>query len=118
MLCFEIWTKPGGPPLHVPGYQLLFSPFHTRPAVKHLSYLPGSCIFISDGLLVERNSVCAAIEESCKLLNVTCCVISCKHSHLAIASVYRSPSIPTGDCLVEIHNMLSELLSIIKYGST
>jgi len=54
----EIWTKPDGPPLHIPGYQLLFTPFHTRPAVKHLSYLPGSCIMISNGLIVDRNSVC------------------------------------------------------------
>ena len=116
VFCFsEKWTKPDSLPLHVPGYQFLSSPFHTRPAAKHLSYLPGSCIFISNGLIVERNSICVSIEESCKLLNVPCCVINCKHSHLAIASVYRYPSISTSDCLIEIYNLISELSSFTKY---
>ena len=93
IFCFtEIWTKPNSPPLHYPGYQVLLSPYHVRPGTKD-SFLPGSCIFISNSLFMERNSRCVEIEESCKLLNVTCCVVTCKHYSLAIVSAYRSPSI-------------------------
>ena len=83
----------------------MLSPFHIRPGATHRSYLPGSCIFVSNCLSVDINAQCAAIENSCKLLNMTCCLVSCRHHLLAIVSVYRSPSISSVDCLLEIRNM-------------
>ena len=103
VFCFsEIWANPSSPPLHFPGYQVMFSPFHCRPDAKHLSYLPASCIWR------EMHSA-TAVEDSCKLLNVACCLVLCKHHLLAIVSVYRSPSTSNSDCLQEIRNMFSQL---------
>lgn len=45
-------------------------------------------------------------------MNVVCCLITHKSSKIAIASVYRSPSICPNDCLAEIHDMFSQLLQV------
>ena len=57
-------------------------------------------MFISNVLTVCRPSVCIEIENS--LLNVTCCLVCCRHSYLAVACIYRSPSTSIADCLVEL----------------
>ena len=93
----------------------MLSPFHIHPGATRRSYLPGSCIFVSNCLSVDRNAQYTAIENSCKLLNVTCCLVSCKHHLLAIVSVYRSPSISSVDCLLEIRNMFSQLLCLTTH---
>ena len=64
---------------------------------------------------MERNAQCTTIEDSCKLLNVTCCVVSCKHHLLAIVSVYRSPSTSINDCLDELRDMFTQLFYLTKY---
>ena len=67
------------------------------------------------GISMERNSRCVEIEESCKLLNVTCGVVTCKHYSLTIVSAYRSPSISQTDCLLELRSLFSQLLCLTKY---
>ena len=67
------------------------------------------------GISMERNSRCVEIEESRKLLNVTCGVVTCKHYSLAIVSAYRSPSISQTDCLLELRSLVSQLLCLTKY---
>ena len=115
IFCFsEVWINPDSPPFDVPGFQKMISPFHGRPNNKQ-GFLPGSCMFVSNTLSVVRNALCKDIEDSCKLLNVTCCLISCKHSYLAVVSLYRSPSTSPSDCLQEIRNMFSQLLSSTKH---
>ena len=58
VLCFsELWVKADTPPVDVPGFQLLMSPFHCGPGKCTTSYLSGSCIYISDSLITERNSL-------------------------------------------------------------
>ena len=53
-----------------------------------------------------------AIEKSCKLLNVTCCIVSCKHYSMAIIS---SPSVSQNDCLFELHSLFSQLYCLTNY---
>ena len=36
------------------------------------------------------------------LLNVACCVVTCRHHHIAKVSVYRSPSFPSAICIAEL----------------
>ena len=113
VLCFsELWVRPDTPPVDVPGFQLLMSPFHCHPGMCTTSYLSGSCIYISDSLSVGRNSLCTDIESSCKLLNVTCCMFYCKFTKVAVVSVYRSSSISYNDCLIKITDMFTQLLNI------
>ena len=113
IFCFsEVWINPDSPPFDVPGFHKMISPFHGRPNKQ--SFLPGSCMFVSNTLSTVRNAFCRDIEDSCKLLNVTCCLISCKHSYLAVVSLYRSPSTSPSDCLQEIR-MFSQLLSFTKH---
>ena len=64
---------------------------------------------------MDRNAQCTAIENSCKLLNVTRCLVSCEHRILAVVSVYRSPSISSVDSLLEIRNMFSQLLCLTAH---
>ena len=78
-------------------------------------YYPGSCLLISESLSIERHALCIDIENSCHLLDVSCCLILCKHSRLAIVSVYRSPSTDAKICLTELTNVFSQLLSLTKY---
>ena len=78
-------------------------------------YYPGSCLLISESLSIERHSVCIDIENNCRLLDVSCCLILCKHSRLAIVSVYRSPSTDVKVCLTELSNVFEQLLSLTKY---
>ena len=90
VFCFsEIWIKPNSPALEVPGFSMLFSPFHSRSSGN---LLPGSCIFLPDSLQTEYPDVCKSAEESCTNLNVWCCFVICKHQRIAVISVYRSPS--------------------------
>ena len=72
-------------------------------------------MFISNVLTVYRPSVCIEIENSCQLLNVTCCLVCCRHSYLAVAGIYRSPSTSIADCLVELQNVFSDLLTLTKH---
>ena len=78
-------------------------------------YYPGSCLLISESLSIERHSVCIDIENNCQLLDVSCCLILCKHSRLAIVSVYRSPSTDVKVCLTELSNVFEQLLPLTKY---
>ena len=114
VLCFnELWVKPNSPPVDVPGFQLFMSLIYRHPDVKcFTSYLPGSHIYISNTLSVERNSFCTDVEDSCKLLNVTCCILSCKRTKVAIVSVYRSPSICSNNYLTEIIDIFTQVLNI------
>ena len=113
-LCFsETWIKPDNPPITIPGFRIFLSPFIRHPGEHRLAgYLPGSCICVPDSLSIEQTPLCKDIENSCKLLNVVCCLIACRFSKVAIASVYRSPSICPNDCLVEINDMFSQLLQV------
>ena len=116
IFCFsEIWIHPNSPPVVVPGFQLFTSSFHTRKNTSSRSLLPGSCMFISSALTVHRPPPCIEIENTSQLLNVTCCVINCKHSYVAVACVYRSPSTSVSDCLVEFRGIISALTSITKH---
>ena len=65
---------------------------------------------------MDRNAQCTAIENFCKPLNVTCCLVSCKHHLLTIVSAYRSPSILSIDCLLEIRDMFFVMSYVIVVG--
>ena len=107
---------PTSPPLTVPGYQIFTSPLHKRHAGKKNSgYLPGSCIFVPNNLFAETTPSCVAIEDHCKLLNVTCCMLSCHHSKVLVVSIYRSPSTSTAECLVELRDLLMQLLHLSAF---
>ena len=77
----------------------------TLVATTHLPYR-------FDSLSIEQTPLCRDIENSCKFLNVVCCLIACRSSKVAIASVYRSPSICPNDYLVEINDVFSQLLQV------
>ena len=111
----EIWMNSSDPPVNVTGFQLFISPYHFRSGTRSRSLLPGSCMFISNVLTVYRPSVCIDIESSCQLLNVTCCLVCCKHSYLAVACIYRSPSTSNTECMVELRNVFSGLLTLTKH---
>ena len=106
---------PNSPPVIIPGFQLFTSPFHSRKITIFGSFLPGSCMFISNALTVERPPPCIKIENTSQLLNVTCCLITCKHSNIAVACIYRQPSTPVSDCLAELCSIIVALLSITKH---
>ena len=72
-------------------------------------------MFISNVLTVHRPSVCGDIENSCQLLNVTCCLVCCKYSYLAVACTYRSSSTSNADCMVELQYVFSDLLTLTKH---
>jgi len=100
IFCFsEIWIHSNSPPVVVPGFQLFTSPFHHRKTTTSGSFLPGSCMFISNALTVQRPLSCTEIENTSQLFNVTCCLITCKHSSIDVACIYQSP---VSDCLVEL----------------
>lgn len=71
--------------------------------------VPASC------MSVERTPPCLTIEESCKLLNITCCMLSYQHSKLLLVSVYRSPSTAVVGCLSELRDLFAQLLSLTQY---
>ena len=83
----EVWLRPGGPAITVPGYSVYTSPFLCRPG-KASSYLPGSCLIVSNHVIVERSPVCLQLEQSCRLLNMVCCFITCRHTRLFIMAIY------------------------------
>ena len=107
--------NPHDPSVNIPGFQMFISPYHFCPDIRSQSFLPGSCMFISNVLTVYGPSVCIEIENSCQLLNVTCCLVCCRHSYLAVACIYRSPSTSIADCLVELRNVFSDLLTLTKH---
>ena len=107
IFCFgEIWMNSCDPSVSVPGFQLFISPYHFHPDTRSRSLLPGSCMFISSVLTVYRPSVCIKIENSCQLLNVTCCLVCCKDSYLAVACIYR--------CLTRLQHQHSWAVHIVK----
>ena len=103
------------PPVSIPGFQLFVSPYHFRPDTRSRSLLPGSCMVISNVLTVHRPSACGDVENSCQLLNVTCCLVCCKYSYLAVACIYSSPSTSNAECMVELRNVFSDLLTLTKH---
>ena len=111
VFCFtETWLKPCSPILSVPGYTVLTSPILHRPG-RVTSYLPGSCIIVSNFVSIERPSVCERLEKSCHLLNLVCCFINCnKGVRASVVSVYRSPSTDFQAGLIELQSVISELL--------
>ena len=111
IFCFtETWLKLCSPRVVVPGYTVLTSPILCRPN-KTTSYLPGSCIIVSNFVTIERPPVCENVENSCQLLNVVCCFInSDKGAKVCIISVYRSPSTYFRAGLDELQSVLLELL--------
>jgi len=115
----EIWISPQSPPVNIQGFHTFLSPIHhrTKSAAKSVKskYYPGSCLLISESLSIERHSLCIDIENSCQLLDVTCCVILCKHFRLAVVSISRSPSTDVKSCLAELNNVFMQLLSLTKY---
>ena len=76
----------------ISGYQVFHSPFIVRKSNVAGRYLPGTCLFVSDNLLPEHFPVCVEIENSCTSLNVSCCLLRCQRYKVAVASVYRLPS--------------------------
>ena len=81
----ETWVKPDNPPVTIPGFQILLSPFIRHPGeCPSAGYLPGSCICVPDGLSIEQTQLCKDIENSCKFLNVACCLIACKSTKIAL----------------------------------
>ena len=78
-------------------------------------FYPGSCLFISKTLSIERTAMCSDIEGSCQFLNMSCCFVLCDHARLAVVSIYRSPSANAKDCFLELHSVFSQLLSCTAY---
>ena len=77
IFCFgEIWMNSCDPPVSIPGFQLFISPYHFHPDTRSRGLLLGSYMFISSALTVYRPSICIEIENSYRLLNVTCCLRS------------------------------------------
>ena len=83
------------------------SPFLSRPGKS--SYLPGSCLVISNTMIVERPPICESLEKSCCTLNVVCCFVVCKCAKTAVISVYRSHSTAVKAGLDDLQLIISEL---------
>ena len=115
IFCFtETWLKPCSPRVVVPGYAVLTSPILCRPD-KPTSYLPGSCIIVSNFLSIERPPVCEDVKNSCQLLNLVCCFInSNKGAKVCVVSVYRSPSTDLREGLVELQSVFQNFYYIIN----
>ena len=108
IFCFtETWIKPSDPPLTVNGFTVYTSPLLLRTGQS--SYLPGSCLVISNAMTVERPPLCESLEKSCNALNVVCCFIVCKCAKVAVLSVYRSPSTAVKAGLDNLRLIISEL---------
>ena len=86
------------------------SPLISRPD-KPNSLLPGSCMFVSSTLSPEHPSICDEAEQVCSLLNVACCIVTCRHHRIAVMSVYRSPSVSGTTCIAELKSVLLLLSS-------
>lgn len=81
----ETWMKPYSTLPIIYGFTTLLSPVHSRP-VDHgqkSSFLPVSCLIISDNLQIFRPDVCSVLEQ-CKTLNVLSCFIKLHHCQVAI----------------------------------
>ena len=76
----------------IPEFELSCSPMLIHPSAR--SYLPDSAVFVPNALKPEHPDVCVTAdhERSCSVLNVACCIVSCKFHRVAIVSAYRSPS--------------------------
>ena len=112
VFCFtETWRKPEISLPSVSGYQVIHSPFIACTCKSNVAgrCLPGSCLFVFNNLLPEYFTVCVEIENSCTLLNVSCCLLRCQHYEVAVASVYRSPYTDVSKCLEDLHGLLSQL---------
>ena len=109
IFCFtEVWLRPGSPDVTVPGYTVYTTPMLCCPS-KASSYLPGSCLIISNDLAVERSPICEKLEQSCRLLNIVCCYVTCKHTRLFVMAVYRSPSTDVKEGLTELTSLFNEI---------
>ena len=49
------------------------------------------------------------------MLNVSCCLISCKHHRIVVASVYRSPSVRCVDVISELQSIFLQLSSCAQH---
>ena len=104
--------------LTVPGYQAFYSPPIPRgtcTATGGKSFLPGSCLFVPESLSPQHPQLCDDIEQSCVLLNVSCCFLQCQHFKVAVASVYCSPSVDIEQCIGELFTLLSQLSTCTQY---
>ena len=69
-------------------------------------------MFVSSTLSPEHPLICEEVEQMCTLLNVVCCkysIVTCRHHHVAVVTVYRSPSIPGAACIAELRSVLLQL---------
>ena len=51
----------------------------------------------------------------CIVKYVSCCFLQCQHFKVAVASVYHSPSVDTGQCIEELFIFLSRLSTCSQY---
>ena len=87
LFCFtETWVKPDNLPITILVFELYCLHLAIRrPGECHpAGYLAGSCICVPDGLSIEQTPLCKDIKNSCKFLNVACCLIACKSTKIAL----------------------------------
>lgn len=114
--CSETWMKPQSILPSISGFTTILSPVHSRlgDCCQRPSFLPGSCIIISDNLQVHRPDVCSVIEQ-CNTLNVASCFIKLHHLQVAIVSVYRPPSTNPQMGLEDLQYIFTHLSSMTSH---
>ena len=114
LCCSETWLSRTDIVPSMDGFTLYCSPPLTR-RDKPASFLPGSCMFVSSTVSPEHPLICEEVEQMCTLLNVVCCIVTCRHHRVAVVTVYRSPSIPGAACIAELRSVLLQLSSSAHY---
>ena len=82
LCCSETWLRDDSLLPIFSGYK----GFHSRllprshPSTK---FLPGSSLFVSSDLQPQQTDVCRSVAKDCSVLNVCCCLITCKVHQIA-----------------------------------
>lgn len=79
------------------------------------SYLPGSAVFVPTALRPEHPDVCVTAERPCSVLNVACCIATCKFYRVPIVSAYRSSLTNFVDFIDDFYHVLSYLSSFTNH---
>ena len=82
--------------------------------VPQLQFLPGSSLFVSSDLQPQQIDACRSVTRECSVLNVCCCLITCKARRVAIISVYRSLSVSIKSALKDFRLVLQGLLPYVN----
>ena len=98
----------------IDGFVLYCSPFLRR-LDKSKWLLLGSCVFASSTLSPEHPSICDEVEQMCRLINISCCIVTCEHHRVAIISIYRSPSTSGKNYINELRSVLVLLSSSVNF---